>query len=66
MQNSLTEEGRRQIEDIAETLVSQGVSSPWVYYSISASAAEAAEILLQKMFLDRTRLVPEYSYLDAR
>lgn len=69
MSNGLSEQGKLQITRWAyPTLKELGVgdSAPWVWPSTNQGAYQTAEILGYLFGIGRERIVPEYSFLDAR
>ncbi|CAD7697523.1 unnamed protein product [Ostreobium quekettii] len=70
MINSLSAEGKRQVVGRAlKSMRELGVctaSSCWFWPSIAMNAYQTAEILAAVLGVSRDRIVPEYSFLDAR
>jgi len=66
--NGLSREGRRQVIQALEALKAAGLEDEvvWLWPSINARAYETAEILADGLGVGRARLVPEFSFLDAR
>ncbi|EPS68956.1 hypothetical protein M569_05813, partial [Genlisea aurea] len=68
MDNGLSEEGKKQTIKAALKLKSMGASETncWIWPSITQRAYQAAEIIAAVNGINRSRIVPEYSFLDAR
>ncbi|KMT10587.1 hypothetical protein BVRB_5g117080 [Beta vulgaris subsp. vulgaris] len=66
--NGLSENGKRQTVKAALELKKLGAcnGSCWIWPSITQRAYQAAEIIASVNKLDRSHIVPEYSFLDAR
>ncbi|KAH0463893.1 hypothetical protein IEQ34_006679 [Dendrobium chrysotoxum] len=66
--NGLSLEGERQAARAAVELQRLGACSGscWIWPSITQRAYQAAEIIASVNGIDRSRIVPEYSFLDAR
>ncbi|KMT10573.1 hypothetical protein BVRB_5g116950 [Beta vulgaris subsp. vulgaris] len=66
--NGLLENGKRQTVKAALELKKLGAcnGSCWIWPSITQRAYQAAEIIASVNKLDRSHIVPEYSFLDAR
>ncbi|XP_074316903.1 uncharacterized protein LOC141653136 [Silene latifolia] len=66
--NGLSENGKRQTIKAALELKKMGAceGSCWIWPSITQRAYQAAEIIASVNTVDRSRIVPEYSFLDAR
>lgn len=68
MDSGLSEEGKEQALKAALELEAMGAcqGSCWIWPSITQRAYQAAEIIATVNSIDRSRIVPEYSFLDAR
>lgn len=64
--NALSDEGTRQVEETCEALKDGGVNPTIVMYSLAASAMDTANIIGRELRIGRDRLVPEFTYLDPR
>ncbi|KNA09565.1 hypothetical protein SOVF_152400 isoform B [Spinacia oleracea] len=66
--NGLSENGKRQTVRAALELKKMGAceGSCWIWPSITQRAYQAAEIIASVNRIDRSHIVPEYSFLDAR
>ncbi|KAK9669422.1 hypothetical protein RND81_13G128700 [Saponaria officinalis] len=66
--NGLSEKGKRQTIKAALELKEMGAceGSCWIWPSITQRAYQSAEIIASLNKVDRSRIVPEYSFLDAR
>ncbi|KAK8933514.1 hypothetical protein KSP39_PZI015590 [Platanthera zijinensis] len=66
--NGLSPEGAKQAARAAAELQRMGACSGscWIWPSITQRSYEAAEIIASINGIDRSRIVPEYSFLDAR
>lgn len=67
--NALTAEGRLQVLDAAKRICENdevGLIPSWVYTSNTERAYESATILARECQLGQNRVVPEFSFLDAR
>ncbi|XP_020588714.1 uncharacterized protein LOC110030377 isoform X2 [Phalaenopsis equestris] len=66
--SGLSPEGRRQATRAAVELQRLGACSGscWIWPSITQRAYQAAEIIASVNGINRSRIVPEYSFLDAR
>lgn len=66
--SGLSPEGKRQATRAAVELQRLGAcgGSCWIWPSITQRAYQAAEIIASVNGIDRSRIVPEYSFLDAR
>ena len=67
--NALTPEGRLQVEKAAKELCVDdifGNPPTWIYTSNTERAYESAVILGRECLLGQNRIVPEFSFLDAR
>ncbi|KAF5185993.1 Phosphoglycerate mutase family protein [Thalictrum thalictroides] len=66
--NGLSEEGKKQTARAALTLKAMEAceDSCWIWPSITQRAYQAAEIIASVNIVNRSRIVPEYSFLDAR
>ncbi|KAH9621029.1 hypothetical protein KSS87_020626 [Heliosperma pusillum] len=66
--NGLSENGKRQTIRAALELKKMGAceGSCWIWPSITQRAYQAAEVIASVNSVDRSRIVPEYSFLDAR
>ena len=67
--NALTPEGRLQVLDAAKRICTNdeiGLIPSWVYTSNTERAYESATILARECQLGQNRVVPEFSFLDAR
>ncbi|XP_009593478.1 uncharacterized protein LOC107803401 isoform X2 [Nicotiana tabacum] len=66
--NGLSEKGKKQTVraafDLKEMRACEG--SCWIWPSITQRAYQAAEIIAAVNGINRSRIVPEYSFLDAR
>lgn len=68
MDSGLSEVGKAQAVRAALELKRLGAcdGSCWIWPSITQRAYQAAEIIAAVNGIDRSRIVPEYSFLDAR
>jgi hypothetical protein len=66
--NGLSELGKRQTAKAASKLKDLGAcdGSCWIWPSITQRAYQTAEIIAYANNIGRSRIVPEYSFLDAR
>lgn len=67
--NALTPEGRLQVLDAAKRICENGeigLVPSWIYTSNTERAYESATILARECQLGQNRVVPEFSFLDAR
>ena len=67
--NALTPEGRLQVLDAAKRICEDdeiGLIPSWIYTSNTERAYESATILARECQLGQNRVVPEFSFLDAR
>ncbi|KAJ6821628.1 uncharacterized protein M6B38_388895 [Iris pallida] len=66
--SGLSREGARQASASAARLRRMGAcdGSCWIWPSITQRAYQTAEIIAYVNAVDRSRIVPEYSFLDAR
>ncbi|THU71997.1 hypothetical protein C4D60_Mb04t07450 [Musa balbisiana] len=66
--SGLSPEGARQAARAALELKRMGAceDSCWIWPSITQRSYQAAEIIASVNSIDRSRIVPEYSFLDAR
>ncbi|KAJ7564056.1 hypothetical protein O6H91_03G135100 [Diphasiastrum complanatum] len=66
--NGLSEKGKRQTLKAAIELKELGAceGSCWIWPSITQRAYQAAEAIAEINNITRSRIVPEYSFLDAR
>lgn len=63
----LTRRGARDAIKAAKALETAGVcEDAWIWPSITISSFETAEIVASQMRVRRDRIVPEFSFLDAR
>ncbi|OVA09845.1 Amine oxidase [Macleaya cordata] len=68
MDSGLSEEGKKQTARAALRLKAMGAcdQSCWIWPSITQRAYQAAEIIASVNGVNRSHIVPEYSFLDAR
>ncbi|CAA0826737.1 Phosphoglycerate mutase family protein [Striga hermonthica] len=68
MDNGLSEKGKKQIVRAALDLKSMGAceNNCWIWPSITQRAYQSAEIIAAVNGINRSNIVPEYSFLDAR
>eukprot|EP00850_Spirogloea_muscicola_P018685 SM000174S03340 [mRNA] locus=s174:56633:58297:- [translate_table: standard] len=68
MDSGLSRVGRRQAASAASTLASAGAceAAPWIWPSITQRAYQTAEAVAYVCGLSHSKIVPEYSFLDAR
>lgn len=68
MESGLSEIGRKQTVKAALQLREMGAcdGSCWIWPSITQRAYQAAELIAYINNINRSRIVPEYSFLDAR
>ncbi|KAK9108055.1 hypothetical protein Syun_024066 [Stephania yunnanensis] len=66
--SGLSQEGKRQAARAALSLKAMGAcdGSCWIWPSITQRAYQAAEIIAAVNGINRSNIVPEYSFLDAR
>ena len=66
MSNGLTEEGRQQVVQAANELKKMDFLVTYIWTSNTERAYESAAALAQELEMGQNRIVPEYSFLDAR
>jgi broad specificity phosphatase PhoE len=64
--NALTSVGRQQAVDAAKTMAEMGFPATYIWTSNTERAYETANIIAREIQLGQNRIVPEYSFLDAR
>eukprot|EP01036_Dinobryon_divergens_P039688 gene39688-52354_t len=64
--NALTNEGREQAINAAKSIQSMGFSPTFIWTSNTERAYETAAVMAAELQLGQNRIVPEYSFLDAR
>lgn len=64
--NGLTPKGRDEMLRVAETLEAMDFSPSFIWASNTERAYESARVLAEDLKLGQNRIVPEYSFLDAR
>ncbi|KAJ1395470.1 histidine phosphatase superfamily, partial [Ochromonadaceae sp. CCMP2298] len=64
--NALTSVGRQQAVDAAKTMADMGFPATYIWTSNTERAYETANIIAREIQLGQNRIVPEYSFLDAR
>ncbi|KAL4205032.1 hypothetical protein AMTRI_Chr01g112740 [Amborella trichopoda] len=66
--SGLSEEGKKQSVDAAFALKEMGAceGNCWIWPSITQRSYQAAEIIASVNEVNRSHIVPEYSFLDAR
>ncbi|XP_002974896.2 uncharacterized protein LOC9638197 [Selaginella moellendorffii] len=68
LENGLSEAGKKQVVQAAVKLKNLGAckDSCWIWPSITQRSYQAAELIAYVNDISRSRIVPEYSFLDAR
>jgi broad specificity phosphatase PhoE len=64
--NALTNEGREQMVNVAKKLTEMDYNPSFIWTSNTERSYEAAMIIARELQLGQNRIVPEYSFLDAR
>eukprot|EP01031_Cornospumella_fuschlensis_P030136 gene30136-36405_t len=64
--NALTDMGRKQAVEAAKTIEAFGLSPTYIWVSNTERAYETATIIARECQLGQNRIVPEFSFLDAR
>ena len=64
--NSLTFKGKEQTKDMANNLLKMGFSPSFIWTSNTERAYETAASIARVLQLGQNRIIPEYSFLDAR
>ena len=64
--NALTPHGREQVIEAGKFLESLGFQPTYIWVSNTERAYESAVILAREIQLGQNRIVPEFSFLDAR
>lgn len=64
--NSLTPTGREQVIEASKKLEEMGFQPSYIWVSNTERAYESAVILAREIQLGQNRIVPEFSFLDAR
>jgi broad specificity phosphatase PhoE len=64
--NALTAKGREQIIETAKQLELAGYQPSFIWVSNTERAYESAAVLARQIQLGQNRIVPEFSFLDAR
>jgi broad specificity phosphatase PhoE len=64
--NGLTPKGREEMHDVAKRLAEMDFSPSFIWTSNTERAYESARVLAEDLQLGQNRVVPEYSFLDAR
>lgn len=64
--NALTDKGRQQAVEAAKTLEAWNLSPTFIWVSNTERAYETAAIIARECQLGQNRIVPEFSFLDAR
>lgn len=62
----LTSKGRDQVLKSIEMLKANGIESPLIWYDNGARATQTAELIGHELSISRTRIVPEFRWLEAR
>ncbi len=66
-ESGLTRRGIDQTKQAAEALKANGVEfDAWLWAAIATNSMETAEVLAYELNIRRERVVPEFSFLDAR
>jgi len=65
-ESGLTEFGREQVLNAAETLRNEAFSPTIIKYPTAYSCQEAASIVSEALFIGRDRVVPEFTFMDGR
>ena len=58
--------GRTQVADAVKTLNEIGFSPSFIWVSNTERAYETAVMMARELQLGQNRIIPEYSFLDAR
>ena len=66
MDNGLTPQGQEEARLAAKKLLDDGVTPTFIWTSNTERAYEFAKIMANELQLGQNRIVPEYSFLDAR
>lgn len=64
--NALTDRGREQAQEAAREINEMGVVATYIWTSNTERAYETAAIIARELQLGQNRIIPEYSFLDAR
>lgn len=64
--NALTEKGRLQVVEAAKKINEMGFQPTYIWTSNTERAYESAAIMARELQLGQNRIIPEYSFLDAR
>lgn len=64
--NGLTEKGRLQVVNAAKDIKAMDWQPTYIWTSNTERAYESAVVLARELELGQNRIVPEYSFLDAR
>lgn len=65
--SSLSESGRQQVLNQMVPAISEACSEGcWLWPSMTMGSYQTAELLAEKLAIGRSRIVPEYSFLDKR
>lgn len=64
--NALTPNGREQVIEASKKLEAMGFQPSYIWVSNTERAYESAVILARQIQLGQNRIVPEFSFLDAR
>jgi len=63
---ALSDMGQRQVVEACRYLKREGIDVTQGRYSLAASCADTADIVVEQLKLGRDRVVPEFTYLDGR
>lgn len=66
MDNGLTSKGQEEARNAAKKLIDLGITPTFIWTSNTERAYETAKVMAQELQLGQNRIVPEYSFLDAR
>ena len=64
--NALTMKGREDAKKMAEKLIQTGFSPSFIWTSNTERAYETAATIAKELGVGQNRIIPEYSFLDAR
>lgn len=64
--NALTMKGREEAVEAAKSILAMGFSPTYIWTSNTERSYETAAIIARECQLGQNRIVPEYSFLDAR
>lgn len=65
-EDALTDLGTEQVEVVCNEMMSRGINPSVVKYSLAAKCIDSANIVATTMAVGRNRIVPEFTFMDAR